>query len=219
MLHIPIKIIIADDHKIFRSGLHALLKNIPRIKVIREAQNGREVLEILSREHIDIVLMDITMPELNGIEATRLIKEKYPDVKVIALSMHDDPKTILEMNTHGACGYLLKNTDITELELAIQTVMKNENYWAREVARTMFEMLQKKEDRSNGQNRLETINDKDRELIRYICEGYSAAEIAKKMGVAEKTVEGKKSKLFQKTGATNVASLVMYAVKNNIVNS
>jgi len=217
MQDLPIKIIIADDHKIFRSGLHALLKNIPRIKVIREAENGREVLEILSKEHIDVVLMDIVMPVMNGIETTGQISENYPLVKVIALSMHDDQHSILEMNAKGAFGYLLKNTDITELELAITTVMNNENYWAKEVSKKMLDILMKRSEKTVNQRRFEPLNDKDRELIQYICEGYSASEIARKMGVAEKTIEGQKSRLFQKTGATNVASLVMYAVKYNIV--
>lgn len=210
-----IKILIADDHTIFRSGLAALLRNIPRIRIIRQAENGKEVLTILEKEPIDIVLMDISMPVMDGIEATGIISQKYPQVKVIALSMHDDQNSILEMNANGAVGYLLKNTNIHELKDAIFDVMRGERYFSKEVSLVLLNKTVK-----TGNNKsvsLDPLSGKDKELIIYLSKGFSAIEIAEKLGVAEKTVEGHKSKLFQKTGVKNTTALVMYAVKHGII--
>lgn len=210
-----IKILIADDHTIFRSGLAALLRNIPRIRIIRQAENGKEVLTILEKEPIDIVLMDISMPVMDGIEATGIISQKYPQVKVIALSMHDDQNSILEMNANGAVGYLLKNTNIHELKDAIFDVMRGEKYFSKEVSLVLLNKTVK-----TGNNKsvsLDPLSGKDKELIIYLSKGFSAIEIAEKLGVAEKTVEGHKSKLFQKTGVKNTTALVMYAVKHGII--
>jgi two-component system, NarL family, response regulator DegU len=212
-----IKLIIADDHKIFRTGLAGLLKSLPRIKTIREAENGKEVLEILEKESIDIVLMDISMPVMDGLEATKIITEKYPGVKVIALSMHDDQNSIFEMNACGAFGYLFKNSDIDELERALYTVMKNEKYYGKDISRVLMEQIEKNRNKKPVSYKYDPINERDKIILQYICQGLSTIEIAQKMGLAEKTVEGHKTRMFQKTGSTNIASLVMFAVKHNLI--
>jgi len=212
-----IKLIIADDHKIFRTGLAALLKSLPRIKAIREAENGKEVLDLLEKETIDIVLMDISMPVMNGLEATRIITEKYPGVKVIALTMHDDQNSIFEMNDCGAFGYLFKNSDIDELERALYTVMKNEKYYGKDISKVLMEQIDKNRNKKPVSYKYDPINERDKVILQYICQGLSTNEIARKMGLAEKTVEGHKTRMFQKTGSTNIASLVMFAVKHNLI--
>lgn len=212
-----IKILIADDHTIFRAGLAALLKKIPRIKEIKQASNGKEVIEVLKKTSVDIVLMDITMPVLNGIETTLYITQQYKDVKVIALSMHGDHQNVIDILGAGAVGYLLKNTSIAELKDAIYAVMKGEKYFSREVSELLLEKVLKGAHKRMVREEVEPLSESDKEVIRYICKGMSAEAIGKRMGLAKKTVEAHKSKIFQKTGVNNAASLVLYAVRHNIV--
>lgn len=212
-----INILIADDHTIFRAGLAALLKRIPRIAHVKQASNGKEVLTILETEPMDIILMDITMPVLDGIETTRFITRQYDHVKVIALSMHNDQQHIIDMNAAGASGYLLKNTDIDELKTAIYAVMRGEKYFSKEVSELLLDKILKGGYRRTPPREVEPLTDRDRELIRFICLGHSAAAIGKMLGVAEKTVEGYKARIYQKTGVNNAAALVLYAVKHGIV--
>ena len=211
-----IRILIADDHAIFRTGLATLLKKIARITSIKLASNGKEVLEIIKAEDIDVILMDINMPLLNGIETTRHISMYYDHIKVIALSMYDDQHTILEMNNAGAMGYLLKNTEINELRTAIYSVMRGEKYFSKEVSELLLERAIKG-GYLKTQKKVTPLTERDKVLILYICKGLSAAEIAAFLGVAEKTVEGHKTRIFSKTGVKNVAALVLYAVRHGIV--
>jgi two-component system response regulator NreC len=212
-----INILIADDHTIFRAGLTALLKKIPRIGAIKEAANGKEVIAILNESDIDIVLMDITMPVLDGIETTLFITREFNNIKVIALSMHEDQENIIQMLSAGAVGYLLKNTDINELKKAIYSVMREEKYYSQEVSEAILSKAINKNYSIKSSNVSKHFTEKEKQLLHYISKGLSATVIAQLMGVAEKTVEGYKTKLFQKSGAKNVASLVLFAVKHNIV--
>ncbi len=207
-----IRLAIADDHEIFRKGLRIILNELDQVKVMGEAQNGNELLEILKNQEIDLVLMDIRMPVMDGITATRKIVEKYPKTRVIALTMFEEIGYFNQMIEAGADGFLLKKTNQDELETAIMTVMSGESYFSEEFinkvnrtqrpARRMFDV---------------ELTDREQEVLELICKGMSNAEIAKFLGVSVRTVDGHRSNLLEKTGAKNSPHLVMFAIKNGLI--
>ncbi|HAQ37565.1 MAG TPA: DNA-binding response regulator [Saprospirales bacterium] len=207
-----IRLAIADDHEIFRKGLRIILNELDQVKVMGEAQNGNELLEILKNQEIDLVLMDIRMPVMDGITATKKIVEKYPKTRVIALTMFEEIGYFNQMIEAGADGFLLKKTNQDELETAIMTVMSGESYFSEEFinkvnrtqrpARRMFDV---------------ELTDREQEVLELICKGMSNAEIAKFLGVSVRTVDGHRSNLLEKTGAKNSPHLVMFAIKNGLI--
>ena len=209
---------IADDHRLFRTGMVAVLKEIKGITVINEAGNGKELLTKLIHEQPDVILMDIKMPEMDGIEATEIVINRYPDVKVIMLTMHDDEQFITHMVDLGAHGYLLKNADVTELELAIHKVMKQGYYFNDKVSEVLLTSLIGKKakmdkKKKNGLN----LSKREHEVLQLICEGFTNSEIAEKLFLSTRTVEGYRYKLCDKVGVKNTAGLVRYAIKNGLV--
>jgi DNA-binding NarL/FixJ family response regulator len=204
-------IIIADDHIIFRKGLRIVLNEIPFIKVIAEASNGNELLNIMRKNTSDIILMDINMPGMNGIEATQKIKEKYPDVEVIALTMHEEIGYFNKMIEAGAKGFLLKKTSKEELEAAIKSVFNGDTYFSEEFVVTAKPNIQinKKIDID--------ISEREKEVLKLIAKGYSNHEIAEKLFLSKRTVDGHKARLFEKTGAKNSPNLIMFAIKNGLI--
>ena len=207
------KIIIVDDHKMFRSGLRFLLNNVPKIEIVGEASNGKEFLEMAENVHIDIALMDINMPEMNGIEATREALKKHPDLKVIVLSMHGEEEYYDQMLDAGVKGFLLKNSDADELISAIEAVIAGKSYFSQEL---LVDILDQKR---LQKLKTETVKLSQRELevLKLICDGYSNAEIAEELFISQRTVDRHRSNLLSKTACKNSTSLVMYAVKNKIV--
>lgn len=207
-----IRLAIADDHEIFRKGLRIILNEIDQVKVMGEAQNGHEILEILKNQEIDLVLMDIRMPVMDGIVATKKIVEKYPKTRIIALTMFEEIGYFNQMIEAGADGFLLKKTNQDELATAIMTVMSGESYFSEEFinkvnrtqrpARRLFEV---------------ELTDREQEVLELICKGMSNAEIAKFLGVSVRTVDGHRSNLLEKTGAKNSPHLVMFAIKNGLI--
>jgi DNA-binding NarL/FixJ family response regulator len=206
-----ISVVIADDHIIFRKGLTTILNEISVIKVVAETSNGHELLDFLKSNTADVVLMDIKMPGMDGIEATRRVLEKYPKIKVIALTMHEEIGYFNRMIEAGASGFLLKKTNQDQLEEAITAVFRGESYFSEEFAFTAKQLP--------GINKTTTIklSDREKEVLEFICRGFSNSEISKKMGLSQRTIDGHRSRLFEKTGAKNAPNLVMYAIKNGIV--
>ena len=208
-----ISVAIADDHVIFRKGLRTILNEIQEVKVVAEASNGQELLDILKENQADIVLMDIKMPVMDGLEATEKILKKYPNIKIIALTMHEEIGYFNKMIEAGAIGFLLKKTNKDELELAIKTVMDNENYFSQEfIASINKHTLPKKV--SNI-----IISEREQEVLDNICKGHSNVEIAKILGISQRTVDAHRARLFEKTGAKNAPNLVLFAVKNGLINT
>ena len=212
-----IKVIIADDHPVFRNGLENILKHVKTIGQIKQAGNGREVIDMLENGLAEIVFMDINMPVMDGITATRTIKKQFPFVKVIALSMHDDREHIKEMFTAGAVGYLLKNTTKEEVEDAIKTVMNGESFYTKEVSDVLLKNILSTQPKNHTIT--DPLSDREIEVLRLICKQFSTKEIAEQLFISERTVENHRIKLLQKTGSKNIAGLVFYAIENRLTES
>lgn len=211
-----ISYIIADDHKIFRQGLKMALIDDHRLKCIGEAGNGLELLDMIKTKTADVVLLDLKMPEMGGVEALKVLKDQNPELKVIVLTMFDDEHFILHMMEAGANGYLLKNADPIEIKNAIHSVYDNIYYFNDLVNTTLLKkvIMQKNAPRFKEEIKL---NEKETEILKLICQEYTAAEIGKKIFLSTRTVEGIRSVLLEKVGVRNTAGLVMYAVRNGIV--
>ncbi len=212
-----INIIITDDHKLFRKGIIALLEDFDFIGEINEASNGAELLALLSDMNTlpDVILLDLRMPVMDGVEAQQKIRILYPDIKVIILTMEDDEQYILHLISEGVNGYLLKNADPDEMEIAIKKVVKNGFYFSDDISLMVMKNLNKKE-------KAETIfnpdfNERELQVLELICKEYSNGEIAEAFDVSIRTAEGYRQKLIEKSGAKNIAGLVVLALKYNWV--
>jgi len=210
----PIKVILVDDHEIFRNGLKMVLGKLKHTKVIGEASNGNEFLEILPKHQPDIILMDIEMPEMNGIDATIKALEINPNLKIIALTMFTEDEYIQNMIDVGVKGFLIKNINKDTLDKAIQTVFNGGNYYSAE----LFDFFTKqitKEDKPKA-NALK-LTGREKEILQLLCEGLSNKEIAEMLFVSERTIVGHKSNLLAKTDCKNTIALMSYAIKNKLV--
>lgn len=209
-----LKIFIVDDHEFFRNGLKMVINRLKYAKVTGEASNGKEFLEGLREDEPDIVLIDIQMPLMNGIEATRLALEDYPDLKIVALTMFDDEEYIQSMIDAGAKGFLLKNITKDILDQALQAIQAGKNYYSPE----LFDFFTKKvvsEPRSDdGEIQLTR---REKEVLQLICDGLNNKEIADKLFISERTVVGHKSNLLSKTNTKSSVGLLSYAIKNKLV--
>lgn len=207
-----IRVVITDDHVIFRKGLTTILNEINDVKVTGEASNGQDLLNLMKKQEVDVVLMDIRMPVMDGIETTRKVLEKYPQTKIIALTMHEEIGYFNQMIDAGAHGYLLKKTNRDELENAIQQVIRGNHFFAPEFIAYADKHLP-------GQSSKADINLTQREVqvLEMICKGNSNPEIAKKLNLSERTIDGYRASLLEKTGAKNAPNLVMYAIKHGLI--
>ena len=213
-----LNILIVDDHTIFRNALSSLLKKDPDITNIFQASSGYEAIEICNNEDIQTVFMDIQMPGIDGFEATKIIHQAKPSIRIIALSMRDDPSSILEICSYGACGYLFKNTDLAEIKVAIATVNEGRTHFQKEISKTIINGFVENATGIMPFKVRDTISGNERKILEFICNGLTADEIASKIKLSKRTVEGIRSKLFLKTGTTNIGSLTAFAIRNRIVN-
>jgi DNA-binding NarL/FixJ family response regulator len=210
-----IKIILADDHRIMREGLRALLEKEAGIEVIAEADNGRTTVELSRELDPDIVVIDIGMPDLNGIDATRQIVSESPAVKVIALSMHSDRKFVREMLSAGASGYLLKDSAFEELGTALSTVINNQTYLSPKIADTVVKdylgKIETKESKPSP-----ALTKREREVLQLIAEGKTTKDIASQLYVSIKTIETHRKQIMDKVGLNSVAELTKYAIREGL---
>jgi len=213
-----IRLAIADDHALFRRGLVSIFSDAPGIQLLYEASDGQELIEKMAVEPPDVVLLDLQMPRLDGIKTIRHVRQHFPQVKVIILSMHDEENFVTHLMELGANGYLLKDSDPEEVERAIHTVATEDYYYGAFLTTVMHRRMVDKS-RKREPVRLEVpINLTRRELetLRLICEGHTTAQIAEKIFLSDRTVEGYRIRIMEKTGAKNTAGMVVYAVKNGI---
>jgi DNA-binding NarL/FixJ family response regulator len=210
-------ILIADDHQLFRSGLVSVLKKLDFVSKIREAENGKEVIEQLKKDNnYDIVFMDINMPVMNGTDATRIIKSDFPGVKVIALTMYEDQKHVIEMIELGASGYIVKNTDSSEIKNALLKVTNNELFFSRQISESLVSSIVNKHRVQRNQFN-DLISNREKEILYLICHEYTTREIASSLYISEKTVDWHRLHLLQKTNSKNIAGLVIFAVKLGLI--
>jgi len=211
-----IKILLADDHKIVRDGIKLMLESQPGIEVVAEVSNGKEALEILNDTLINLVVMDINMPEMDGITATKEIKEKYNNIKVLALTMSNDDLHIRQMIQAGASGYIMKSAGRNELKDAIMTIVNGKHYFSDEATHSIMMDLVKGKGKSSSSD-LVHITDRELEILELIIKEFTNQEIAEKLFISSRTVDAHRRNLLQKTGARNTAGLVKYAFQNNII--
>ena len=210
------KIIVADDHQIFRFGLISVLNKFDFISKIHEAENGKEVIEEMTREPYDVIFMDINMPVMNGKDATKQVKRDFPDVKVIALTMFDDQRHVIELIESGASGYIIKNTNDYEIKTAIQKVTNNELYFSRQISESLITSIVHKHKLKRNQYN-ELISNREKEILYFICREYTSKEIAESLFLSEKTVDWHRLNLLQKTNSKNTAGLVLFAIRCGII--
>jgi len=209
-----IRVFIVDDHEIFRNGLKMVVGKLGGMTVVGEAGNGKEFLEKIEHTEADIILMDIEMPVMNGIEATFRAMEEDPGRKIIALTMFNDDEYIQSMMDAGVMGFLIKNVSRETLKKAIETVHRGGNYYSEELFRFFTRQLSR-ETRTDEPDL--HLTRREKEILQLLCEGLSNKEIADVLCVSERTVVGHKSNLLSKTGCKNTLSLLSYAIKNKLV--
>lgn len=212
-----IKVAIADDHKIFRKGVILSLRPYSNIKFVQEAENGEELLAGIAESAPDVVLMDLRMPQKDGIETTKVLSKQYPHIYVLVLSMHEDERFVSHMMENGANGYLLKNAEPQEIRRAIMDVFEKGYYLNNFVNRILIKKAHAKQKSLPSLNNEITISDKEKEVLQFICMEFTAQEIAQKMEISPRTVEAIKDRLMERFGSKNTAGLVFFAVKNNLV--
>ncbi len=210
-----IRIILADDHKIIRDGLSSLLGQEKDIDVIAQAKDGHGTVELVRKLSPDMTIMDIGMPSLNGIEATRQIINEFPKMKVVALSMHSDKKFVTEMLKAGASGYLLKNCAFEELAEAIRTVMSGKVYLSPSITNVVIDSCIKKSPDSSA-TVFSALTNREREILQLLAESNTTKQVARMLHISAKTVETHRSKIMHKLGFDNMVSLTKYAVREGL---
>lgn len=212
-----INIAIADDYKIFREGLKKCIASDQILNVVLEADNGEDLINGLSHNLPDVVIMDLKMPIMDGMEATQIIRKKYPEVKVLVVTMYEDDKFIIHLMEIGANGYLLKNAEPDEIRKSIYAVYENGYYFNDLVNKALLKKLLIKNNIKPSFNQNIEFSERELEVLKLICEEKTAAEIAKEIFLSPRSVEGIRQRLIEKVGVRNTAGLVMFAIKNNIV--
>jgi len=209
-----LNLMIVDDHKLFREGLKLLLKNLEEVGEVWEAADGEIFLNMIKIHHPDLVLMDIEMPRLNGIDATSRALEIYPEMKIMALSMFGDEEYFQKMVDAGVCGFLLKNSEFSEVRKAINTVAQGSNYFTEEI---LYKLVNRFKAKVPAPDPSVALSDRELEVLLLICKGFSNQEIADKLFISKRTVDHHRASLLTKTNTRNTASLVIHAIKYKMV--
>jgi DNA-binding NarL/FixJ family response regulator len=211
----PIRVLIADDHTLVREGVRALLEKLPEIQVVAEATDGREALNLIKTCQADVVLMDISMPRLNGLDATRLMVRAMPNIRVIILSMHRSDQYVWQALDAGAAGYLLKDTDLTEVSIAINAVVRGNAYLSPEIAMHVIKEYVRRADSSESLR--QPLTPRQREVLQLMAEGTTTRKIAETLKISVKTVETHRAQLMERLDIHDVAGLVRYAMRTGLV--
>lgn len=211
----PTRILIADDHALVRAGIRALLERLSAVQVVAEASDGLEVLDLIEQYKPHLVLMDIAMPGLNGLEATRALAKKHLDVRVIVLSIYSDEEHVHQALRAGAAGYLVKGAALEELELAIRAVTHGETYLSPPISKSVISDYIR---RTNAElASVEKLSPRQTEILRWIAEGKTTKQIALDLNISAKTVESHRAQLMERLNIHDVAGLVRYAIKTGLV--
>ena len=208
-----IKVLIADDHNLVREALADYMERLPYVKEVRQAINGKEVLKMVKSKVPDLVLMDIMMPEMDGVECSEILLRRYPDIKIIALTAIENPRAIVKMIELGVQGYCLKNMDLEELEKAVVSVIENDFYQNPLIVNIMRNEIISHKHYDNVLTNY-TINERDKRIIKLICEEKTTSEIAETICLSPRTVEKIRNDLAKKLGVRGVVGLVRFAIQN-----
>jgi len=211
-----IKVILADDHDIFRDGIRSLLVNEDIADIVGEARNGKEFLRVLDATHPDLVIMDIAMPDMDGYEATKRAIARYPDLKILILSMYGEEEYYLKMIQAGVKGFVLKSSGIGELISAINDIYHDGTYFSNELLRKVIITISNTK-QNDAQGEKVQLTEREVEVLNLICKGMTNDEIAESLFLSPNTIKGYRTEILSKTGCKNTASLVMYALKNKFV--
>jgi len=211
------RILIADDHALVREGLRLILETHSDLEVVGETGSGRETIELVRRLAPDLVLMDIAMPELNGIEATAMLKEGYPAVRVVVLSMHATSEHIYRAFQAGASGYLVKESAGAEVVDAVRSVVLGGRYLSRKIAGTVIDDLTTNREVGRQRSPLESLSPREREILQLVAEGHSSVAIGKLVHLSPKTVDTYRSRLMKKLGVDDLAGLIRFALEHGLI--
>lgn len=212
-------VLLVDDHALFRNGLKLLLNSHPKFRVAGEAATGMEMLDWLAgaAQQPDVVLLDISMPEMNGIEAAGEALSRWPDLRIITLSMYGEEDYYFKMVSQGVKGFLLKNSDITEVYAALETVLDGGSYFSQELLFNLVSNLRSSDGESEEQDPEAVLSEREREILLLICKGLTNYEIADMLFISKRTVDKHRANILEKTNCKNTANLVVYAIKNGLV--
>jgi len=209
-----LRVLLADDHALVRAGMRSLLRDIEGVEVVGEAADGGQALALAERERPDVVLLDIAMKGMNGLEAAARFRELHPGIKVIILSMHASEEYVLQALRAGAAAYLIKDSATAELELALRSVMRGETYLSPAISRQVVEGYVQRVGAGAGED---PLTPRQREVLKRIAEGRSTKEIAFDLGLSVKTVETHRAQIMERVGIRDVAGLVRYAMRTGLV--
>ncbi len=203
------RVIIADDHSLFRQGLKLILMELNDIEVIADVPNGKELVEIVGILAPDLIIMDINMPLLNGIEASKILARDHPELKILVVSMYGDEQYYNSVIENGVKGFILKDADNSELKTAVRDILNGKTYFSQEL---LLRLIRNRQSPANI-----NLTGREQEILELICQGLGTAEISAKLFLSDRTIENHKANLFAKTGCKNSLSLVLFAIKNNLV--
>ncbi|MFH2095946.1 MAG: response regulator transcription factor [Bacteroidota bacterium] len=209
-----IKILIADDHQMFIDGVKALLRKETKYKIAGEALNGDSALQMLRNAPYDILLTDISMPGMSGVDLTKAVKQEFPHVKVMVLTMFNDREVAEEIMNAEAEGYILKNTGKEELIGALETIIDDGTFYSREVLENMIRKIKKEE---RVKQEIIELSDRELEVLKLICGEYSSNDIAEKLFISRRTVDTHRQHIYEKTGCKTLVSLIKFAIRNELV--
>jgi len=212
-----IRLLVADDHKIFRQGITKLLEDESDLQVVGEAADGREAVKKATELKPDVVLMDIAMANLNGLEATKQIKKVLPETKVIMVTMHKNEEYILQSFQAGASGFILKEGAVEELVNAIRSIHQDKSFLSPTISKTLIDAYLRKMETGKTETPFDLLTDREREVLQLIAEGYTNREVAKALFISVKTVEAHRAHIMQKLNIHDVAKLVKYAIQKGLV--
>jgi len=214
---LKIRVLVSDDHAIIREGLRFMLGNQPDMEVMAVATNGREAMRLVEEYQPDVVVIDISMPELNGIEAIQQMLPRYPHMEVVVLSIHKSKPYVYRALKAGARGYLIKETAGLEVIDAVRVVYHGERYLSRRIADLLMDASFRQLETSIENSPLEALSPREREILQLVAEGKTSQEIAERLSISSKTVDTYRSRLMHKIGVDDVAALVKFAIQNGII--